>query len=54
MSVPPRTERDQSGWEVAGDQPVKGRRHERPDRLGLAMVAIVLIAVVVAVGFLVL
>jgi hypothetical protein len=33
---------------------VPPRRHERPDRVGLAMVAIVLIAVLVAVLWLVL
>jgi hypothetical protein len=49
MSVPPRTENDEAGWEVSGERPHRPGRRENPDKLGLAIVALVLVAVFVAV-----
>jgi hypothetical protein len=49
MSVPRRTERDHAGWEVSGEQPTPTRRPQRPDKLGIGIVAMVLLAVVVAI-----
>jgi hypothetical protein len=51
MSVPPRTT---SGWEVEGEPPPPAHRHAKSDRLGLALVAIVLVALIAAVLLLVL
>ncbi len=48
MSVPPRTEHDESGWEVSGEQPATSSRHPKSDRLGIGLVAMVLLAVVIA------
>ena len=49
MSVPPRpTERDPANWEVAGERPTRAARHSRPDKAGLALVGIVLVAILVA------
>jgi hypothetical protein len=50
MSVPPRTERDRSDWEVSGEQP---RSTRQTDRVGVGMVMVVLLAVVLAVVLLV-
>jgi hypothetical protein len=49
MSVPPRTEREQADWEVSGEQPRISGRHEQPDRLGLVIVSVVLVALAIAV-----
>jgi len=49
MSVPPRTEREQADWEVGGEQPRISGRHEPPDKLGLVIVGVVLVALAVAV-----
>lgn len=46
MSVP---QRDQSGWEVGGESPRITGPQEKPDKLGIAIVAIVLAAIAVAV-----
>ena len=48
MSVPPRTEREQSGWEVSGEPPAPAKRRQKPDRLGIGLLALVLLAVIVA------
>ena len=49
MSVPPRTERDRDSWEVSGEPPAPARRRQRPDKLGVGMVALVLLAMIIAV-----
>jgi hypothetical protein len=49
MSVPPRTERDDADWEVSGERPTHTRGDRRPDRLGLGMVGLVLLALLIAV-----
>jgi hypothetical protein len=49
MSVPPRpTERNPADWEVAGERPTRSARHSRPDKAGLALVGLVLVAILVA------
>jgi hypothetical protein len=48
MSTPPRTEREQAAWEIRGD-PSPARRASRPDKLGVGLVAVVLLAVLVAI-----
>ena len=55
MSVPPRpTEHPRADWEVTGERRTQSARRPRSDKLGLALVAIVLVAVLVAVLLLVL
>ena len=49
MSVPPRTEREQADWEVSGERPRTAGRHEQPDKLGMVIVAVVLVALAIAV-----
>ena len=46
MSVPPRST---GGWEAEGEQSPPPHRAPRSDRLGIALVAIVLVALAVAV-----
>ena len=48
MSVPPRTPREQPGWEVAGEDPTPPRPRHGPDKLGVGLVGAVLLAIVVA------
>jgi|RhiMethySRZTD1v2_1073278.scaffolds.fasta_scaffold1891453_2 hypothetical protein len=50
MSVPPRTQRD---WETTADQPTASGPHRKPDKLGLALVGAVLLAIVVAAALLI-
>ena len=40
---------EQEQWEVQGERTPRRGRHAKPDRLGPALVAIVLVALVVAV-----
>jgi hypothetical protein len=48
MSVPPRTtDNEPAGWEVAGEQPARRGRAPKPDRMGSALVSLVVIALVV-------
>jgi hypothetical protein len=51
MSVPPRSTR---GWEVEGEQSPPAHRSPKSDRLGIGLVAIVLVALVVAIALLLL
>ena len=51
MSVPPRSTR---GWEVEGEQLPPAHRSPKSDRLGIGLVAIVLVALVVAIVLLLL
>ena len=49
MSTPPRpAEHEQSSWEVQGERAPRHGRQARPDRLGPALVGIVLVALIVA------
>jgi hypothetical protein len=55
MSVPPRpTEHDPGGWEVARERPAERAPQTKPDKRGIALVAIVLAGLVVALLLLVL
>jgi hypothetical protein len=50
MSNPPHpTEHEQRGWEVKGERTPPHNRQPKPDRLGPALVGIVLVALIVAV-----
>jgi len=50
MSIPPHpTEHEESGWEVKGERTPRHGRPAKPDRLGPALVGLVLVALVVAV-----
>ena len=44
MSVPPRTDREQTRWETTGEAT---DRRQKPDKLGIATVTLVMLAVVV-------
>jgi hypothetical protein len=53
MSVPPPpTPRDPADWEVTGERPTRSARQTRPDKTGLALVGIVLVALLVALALL--
>jgi hypothetical protein len=45
MSVPPRTTRR---WQAAGARPTEPAPQHKPDKLGLGLVGVVLLAIVVA------
>ncbi len=49
MSVPPRpSERAPADWNVAGERPTRSAQRTKPDKVGLGLVGLVLVALLVA------